>query len=102
MTDDPNAPRVLLSVANEVEAASIVTALDARHQSDHDGQFHVGFPGRSPRRCQDRRAQAPTSIERGRLWKRFGRSGTTSIRWTMERNIPGRPRMWTDSGVSWR
>jgi hypothetical protein len=49
MTDDPNSPRVLLSVASDVEAASIVTALDAYDiRATATGGFISGFRAEAP------------------------------------------------------
>jgi hypothetical protein len=49
MADDPNAPRVLLSVASDIEAASIVTALDARDiGATATGGFTSSFRAEAP------------------------------------------------------
>ena len=49
MTDDPNSPHVLLSVTNDVIAAGIVTALDARDiKATATGGFTSGFNTAAP------------------------------------------------------
>ena len=49
MSDDPNSPRVLLSVASEVEAAGIVTALAGYDiEATVTGGFTLGFRTEAP------------------------------------------------------
>lgn len=49
MSDDPNAPEILKSVPNDIEAAAIVAALDAEGiRASTTGGYTAGFRAEAP------------------------------------------------------